>query len=54
MAAFSKGDKVSVLDDNFDGTVAEVKGDEITVETADGFLIKYTSKELIKIHDTSI
>lgn len=51
---FSKGDKVSVLDDNFDGTVVAVDRDEITIETREGFMMKFNSKELIKIQDTSI
>jgi len=51
---FYKGDKVSVLDEDFNGVVTEVKGDEITVETDDGFLMKFNSKELIKVHDTSV
>jgi dsDNA-specific endonuclease/ATPase MutS2 len=51
---FSKGDRVFVLDDDIEGIVAEVSGGQITVETADGFLMKFAEKELIKIHDTSI
>ncbi|RZJ31889.1 MAG: DNA mismatch repair protein MutS [Flavobacterium sp.] len=54
MTTFSKGDKVSVLDDNFNGVVSDVKGDEITVETDDGFLIKFKSSELIKVHETCL
>lgn len=53
MMMFSKGDKVSVLDDNFNGVVIDVKNDQITVETDDGFVMNYTSKELIKIQETS-
>ncbi len=43
----TKGDKVSVLDDAIDGVVIEVKGDEVTIETADGFPMTYKSNELI-------
>jgi dsDNA-specific endonuclease/ATPase MutS2 len=50
---FKTGDKVSALDDAFGGTVRAVEGDVITVETDDGFYVKYLSKELIKNHDTS-
>jgi hypothetical protein len=54
MTTFSKGDKVSVLDDNIDGVVIAVTGNQITIETGDGFTMNYASHELIKIQDTSI
>lgn len=47
---FSKGDKVTVLDDAMDGIVTSVNGDAITVLTTDGFEIKFESKELLKIN----
>jgi dsDNA-specific endonuclease/ATPase MutS2 len=50
---FNKGDKVSVLDDNMDGIVTAVNGNQITVETDDGFVMVYASHELIKIMETS-
>ena len=46
---FSKGDKVTVLDDAMDGIVVAANGDQITVLTTDGFEIKFSSKELLKI-----
>lgn len=45
----SKGDKVSVLDDAIDGVVVEVMGNEITIETTDGFNLTFKSQELIKM-----
>ncbi|MBP6558131.1 MAG: Smr/MutS family protein [Flavobacterium sp.] len=45
----SKGDKVSVLDDAIDGVVVEVMGNEITIETTDGFNLTFKSHELIKM-----
>ena len=45
----TKGDKVTVLDDAMDGTVTAVNGTEITVLTTDGFELKFSSKELLKI-----
>jgi len=54
MTTFRTGDKVAALDDAFEGTVRSVDGDEITVETGDGFIVKYKSVELIKNQDTSI
>lgn len=53
MTTFNKGDKVSVLDDNLCGVVIDVNGHQITVETSDGFVVKYTSHELIKVMETS-
>lgn len=46
---FSKGDKVTVLDDAMDGIVVAANGDQITVLTTDGFEIKFAPKELLKI-----
>ncbi|RZJ67708.1 MAG: DNA mismatch repair protein MutS [Flavobacterium sp.] len=46
----NKGDKVSVLDDAFDGIVTDVKGNVITIETTDGFQMTYFVNELIKIN----
>lgn len=50
---FSKGDKVSVLDDAIDGVVVSVKDKEVVVETTDGFVMTYFVNELIKINDSS-
>ncbi|MGL2965777.1 Smr/MutS family protein [Flavobacterium sp. XGLA_31] len=43
----TKGNKVSVLDDAIDGIVTEVKGNDVTIETADGFHMTFKSNELI-------
>ncbi|WP_284652070.1 Smr/MutS family protein [Flavobacterium terrisoli] len=45
----TKGDKVSVLDDAIDGIVVEINGNEVTIETTDGFNLTFKSHELIKI-----
>jgi preprotein translocase subunit YajC len=50
---FNKGDKVAVLDDDFNGVVVSVKNDEITIETEDGFVMTYFVNELIKLNETS-
>ena len=50
---FNIGDKVSVLDDAFDGVVVGVKNTEITIETTDGFMMTYFVNELIKINTTN-
>jgi len=45
----NKGDKISVLDDAIDGVVLDVKGEDVTIETADGFNLTFKRSELIKI-----
>src|SRR3954470_20484898 len=50
---FKKGDRVSVLDDAFDGVVISVENNEVLIETDDGFTMTYFVNELIKINDTS-
>ena len=49
---FSKGDKVSVLDEAVDGIVVSVQNNEITIETTDGFVMNYNFKEVIKINNS--
>jgi len=49
MKMFSKGDKVTVLDDAIDGIVIDVKGNQVTIETTDGFDLTFSAGELIKI-----
>jgi dsDNA-specific endonuclease/ATPase MutS2 len=43
----TKGDKVSVLDDAIDGIVVGVNGNEVTIETKEGFNLTFKSHELI-------
>lgn len=47
MARFSKGDLVSALSENIDGTVILVDGSTITIETTDGFPMLFEERELI-------
>jgi preprotein translocase subunit YajC len=42
-----KGDTVSVLDDAITGVVTAVKGNNITIETKDGFELDFLKNELI-------
>ena len=49
-----KGDKVSVLDEAIDGIVLEVKNNEITIETTEGFTMTYFVNELIKINNSNV
>ena len=53
MVMFNKGDKVSVLDDAIDGVVVEVKNNEVTIETSEGFSMTFFVNELIKTNNTS-
>jgi hypothetical protein len=50
---FSLGDEVSVLDEAVNGVVLSIKGEQITIETTDGFLMTFFVNELIKINKTS-
>ncbi|AWG21913.1 DNA mismatch repair protein MutS [Flavobacterium faecale] len=50
---FSKGDKVSVLDDAIDGVVLSVNDTQVEVETTDGFVMTFLVNELIKLNDSS-
>ena len=45
---FQIGDKVSVLDDDISGVIVEITNDIVDVETSDGFVLEFKSKELIK------
>lgn len=49
MAVFEIQDRVEVLDDTIRGQVIAIDSDEITIETTDGFVMKYSSNELVKI-----
>ena len=48
---FHKGDQVTVLDDAIDGIVLSVKGNEVLIETSDGFEMTFFVNELIKINN---
>jgi len=50
---FSKGDRVSVLDEAVDGIVLDVKNNQITIESDEGFVMTYLVNELIKINKSS-
>ena len=48
MAVFEIGDHVEALDDVISGLVIGVSGDEITIETEDGFPMDFQASELVK------
>jgi dsDNA-specific endonuclease/ATPase MutS2 len=49
----SKGDEVSVLDEAVNGVVMSVNGDQVTIESTDGFVMTFNVNELIKVNDSS-
>lgn len=46
---FTKGDKVTVLDDAIDGMVIATHNTKVTIKTTDGFELDYEASELIKM-----
>lgn len=46
-----KGDKVAVLDEAINGVVLTVKGQEVTIETDEGFMMQFSVNELVKTGD---
>ncbi|EAR00926.1 Smr/MutS family protein [Maribacter sp. HTCC2170] len=54
MGLFEVGDRVEVLDEMLSGEVVTVGDSEITIETEDGFIMKYTPSELLKVDDDSV
>jgi hypothetical protein len=50
---FNIGDKVAVLDDDFEGTVRSFKNNEIVIETTDGFMMTFHANELIKLNKSN-
>ncbi|MEL1241827.1 Smr/MutS family protein [Flavobacterium flavipallidum] len=47
----TKGDKVAVLDEAINGVVVTVKGQEVTIETDEGFIMQFSESELVKTGD---
>ncbi|WP_431136617.1 Smr/MutS family protein [Psychroserpens mesophilus] len=45
---FQIGDRVSVLDDDISGIITEIKNNDVSIETSDGFVLEFQSNELIK------
>ena len=48
------GNKVFVIEDDITGTVKEINGDNIVIETLDEFLMTFSKKELVVIPDNDI
>lgn len=54
MNVFRIGDRVEALDDTIMGIVTKVSANEITIESEDGFPLRYTPSELVKVSDSNI
>ncbi|OCB75494.1 Smr/MutS family protein [Flavobacterium crassostreae] len=50
---FNKGDTVSVLDEAINGIVLATNGNQVTIETEDGFTMNFTDKELLKVSNSN-
>lgn len=51
---FKPGDKVSVLDDSFNGVVKKYQGGKVAIETTDGFELLFDEAELVGIQNTDM
>ncbi|MGB5822365.1 MAG: Smr/MutS family protein [Saonia sp.] len=52
MSSFKIGDRVEAIDDTISGLVVRIDGNEIAIESDDGFPMVYTASELVKIPDS--
>ncbi|MCM4161179.1 DNA mismatch repair protein MutS [Antarcticibacterium flavum] len=48
---FKINDKVEVLDDALRGKVIDINGDQITIETTEGFMLQFHENELVGTND---
>lgn len=46
---FKVGDKVAVLDEAISGTVSKIEGNTVFIESEDGFLLDFQTRELLKL-----
>ncbi len=52
---FQIGDQVAVIDENIEGIILDVSGDQVVIETQEGLSFSYSSKEIVKIaHEISV
>lgn len=50
---FNIGDEVSVLDEAVNGVVLSVQGNQVTIESTDGFVMTFFVNELIKTNNSN-
>lgn len=48
------GDKVAIVDDVVEGRVVTVQGSVVTIESTEGFLLKYDKREVVKLDSEAI
>lgn len=46
---FKPGDKVAVLDEDLEGKVLSVSGNEVEIETSEGFVLSFEKWDLVKV-----
>lgn len=51
MTVFQIGDFVETIDDIIKGVITNIDGKQITMESEEGFLLKFTASELVKVFD---
>lgn len=51
MARFQIGDRVEVLDELIKGAITAIEGNELIVDTDDGFTMRFPSAQLVKVGD---
>ena len=49
MKKITKGDWVEVLDDSLSGEVVSIEGNQVTLQTSDGFQLVFDEREVIRI-----
>lgn len=49
MTKFKIGDKVEAIDDTMVGQIVAISGNEITIESEEGFSLRYSPAELVKV-----
>ncbi len=48
--SFTIGQAVQALDDDLEGVIIQIEEDQITVESHDGFLVRFRESEIIPLH----
>lgn len=51
--AFKTGDTVAVLDEDLKGIITKIHGEDVVVETVDGFEMTFSVSELVKVDNDS-
>lgn len=49
MSTFTIGDTVETIDDTIQGVVIQIRNDEVSVETDEGFIMQFSTSELMNI-----